>query len=73
MEKYFEAQHSYDAKHISEAFGLEYFHANSMEQVERQMEEFYQYDANGRPKLLEIHTQGDLNPAKLEDFFNAMK
>ena len=46
---------------------------NSMEQVERQMEEFYQYNENGRPKLLEIHTQGDLNPAKLEDFFNAMK
>jgi 2-succinyl-5-enolpyruvyl-6-hydroxy-3-cyclohexene-1-carboxylate synthase len=73
LEKYFEAQHNYDAKHISEAFGLVYYQANSMEQVESQMEEFYQYDANGRPKLLEIHTKGDLNPEKLEDFFNAMK
>lgn len=73
LEKYFEAQHTYDAKHLSEAFGLGYYFADSIEKIESQMEEFYTYEENGRPKLLEINTPGNLNPEKLEEFFKALK
>lgn len=73
LEKYFEAQHTYDAKHLSEAFGLIYFQADSIEKVEDLMEEFYSYDENGKPKLIEINTPGNLNPEKLEKFFQSLR
>lgn len=71
--KYFEAQHTYNAKDISAAFNLEYFHADTTKILEQQLQEFFSYTENGRPKLLEITTPGDLNPCKLEEFFSALK
>lgn len=73
LEKYFEAQHRYNAKDISKTFDLLYYFADSSQSIEDQMEDFYLYEQDGRPKLIEIKTEGDLNPLKLEEFFNAMK
>lgn len=73
LEKYFEAKHDYDARHLSKAFGIDYFTAQSIEEIENQMEVFYSYEENGRPKLLEITTPGELNHIKLEEFFEALK
>lgn len=73
LEKYFEAQHSFDAEHISKAFGLEYLLANSVEEIENQMESFYSFNETGVPKILEIKTPGSINANELEEFFRAMK
>jgi len=72
LEKYFEAQHKYTAEHISKAFKLDYFFAESILEIENQMSDFYSFEEQGRPKLLEIKTPGDLNHKKLEDFFQAL-
>jgi 2-succinyl-5-enolpyruvyl-6-hydroxy-3-cyclohexene-1-carboxylate synthase len=72
LEKYFEAQHEYTAEHISKAFKLDYFFAESILEIENQMADFYSFEEQGRPKLLEIKTPGDLNHKKLEDFFQAL-
>jgi 2-succinyl-5-enolpyruvyl-6-hydroxy-3-cyclohexene-1-carboxylate synthase len=73
LEKYFEAKHSIDAASISKAFNLEYFFADSTQLIEDQMEAFFSYNENGRPKLLEINTTAIDNHNKLEEFFQWMK
>lgn len=73
LEKYFEAQHDYDAEHLCKAFGLEYLVADSIERIENQMEKFYSVEEDGRPKLLEIKTPGDINHLKLEEFFQSLR
>lgn len=73
LEKYFEAQHDYDAEHLCKAFGLEYLVADSNERIENQMEKFYSVEEDGRPKLLEIKTPGDINHLKLEEFFQSLR
>lgn len=73
LEKYFEAQHDYNAEHLCKAFGLEYLFADSIDKIENQMESFYSVEVNGRPKLLEIKTPGDINHLKLEEFFQTLR
>ena len=45
----------------------------SIEEIENQMEAFYTYEENGRPKLMEIFTPSDLNHIVLDDFFEKTK
>lgn len=73
LEKYFEAKHTYNAKDLSKTFDIEYLSANNYQEIEDQMESFYQFTENGRPKLLEINTPAEINHLKLEEFFQALK
>jgi 2-succinyl-5-enolpyruvyl-6-hydroxy-3-cyclohexene-1-carboxylate synthase len=72
-EQYFEARHNHDAEHIAKAFDIHYFSAESVEQIQGLMADFYVYEEGGRPKLLEIRTPEDKNHLMLEEFFKAVK
>ncbi len=73
LSKYFVAEQTFSAEYICKAFNVDYFQANSIEEIENQMEAFYTYEENGRPKLMEIFTPSDLNHKILEDFFEKTK
>ncbi|MEN9999904.1 MAG: 2-succinyl-5-enolpyruvyl-6-hydroxy-3-cyclohexene-carboxylic-acid synthase [Bacteroidota bacterium] len=73
LNKYFEAQHSQDAKLLSEAFGVRYYSAESMEEIESLMLDFYTIEDGGKAKLLEIKTPGDSNHLQLDAFFQELK
>jgi 2-succinyl-5-enolpyruvyl-6-hydroxy-3-cyclohexene-1-carboxylate synthase len=58
-----------DASGICKAYDLAYFSASSLVEIEQQMEVFYSFEENGRPKLMEIHTQDIENEKLLARFF----
>ncbi|MEJ6492698.1 MAG: 2-succinyl-5-enolpyruvyl-6-hydroxy-3-cyclohexene-1-carboxylic-acid synthase [Flavobacteriales bacterium] len=71
--KYFVAEHQHSAEHICKAFEMEYFSARNTEELHGHMEAFYQHEADGRPKLMEIFTDTELNPEVLHSYFTALK
>ncbi len=73
LEEYFEAEHSYEARSLAEAFNVEYYQANTLVGIEEVMQDFYSYDPLGRAKLLEIKTPRDKNATVLMDFFKQCK
>jgi 2-succinyl-5-enolpyruvyl-6-hydroxy-3-cyclohexene-1-carboxylate synthase len=73
LDHYFVAEHNYSAEYICKAFGIEYMKANSIEDIEEQMEEFYQINEDGRPILMEIFTPSDINHLLLQDYFAELK
>ncbi|MCT4561833.1 MAG: 2-succinyl-5-enolpyruvyl-6-hydroxy-3-cyclohexene-1-carboxylic-acid synthase [Crocinitomicaceae bacterium] len=72
LNDYFFAQHQHNAKGICESYHLEYFTANSIESLEDRMQDFWIYEENGRPKLLEIDTTSVENENFLKAFFPAV-
>ena len=69
QEKYFVAPHGFSAEKLCEAFKLDYFKADSILDIESQMEAFYTFEEKGRAKVMEVFT-GDINNAQfLDDFF----
>ena len=70
---YFVTENKYEAKHLCENFSIEYFSANSIEDLESLFAEFYEYNESGRPKLLEINTTNQNNHKILNDYFEIMK
>lgn len=73
LDNYFVAKHIFTAEHICKAFNVDYFSANSIDEIENQMSEFYERKANSRPKLMEIFTPSESNHKELELFFEKMK
>ncbi len=73
LEKYFEAKHDQNAEQICKAFNIDYFSATNKEAIESQMSDFYSFEENGRPKLIEIFTPSDINHLQLDAFFKAIK
>ncbi len=73
QEHYFEAKHSTNAQLLCETFGVTYYQANSIEDIENQMVDFYTMGANNRPKLMEITTSQAANHVILNDYFEAIK
>lgn len=69
---YFEAKHSFNAKHLAKAFNVEYMSVSSEEELLECMEEFYTYDKKGPVKLLEIHTSHIENHLVLDNYFEAI-
>ncbi len=73
LENYFVAQHSFSAEYICKAFNVDYCQAKSIEEIEHQMDSFFDNPSVGRPKLIEIFTPGSTNHEALEEFFEKMK
>ena len=69
QEQVFVAPHSYSAEYICKAFNLSYFKADSIQDIESQMEDFYTYEEGGRPKVMEINTSSVNNEGYLKSFF----
>ena len=73
FKKYFVAEHQHSAEHICKAFEMEYFSARNTEELDGHMEAFYQHEEDGRPKLMEIFTDTEVNPEVLKGYFLNLK
>ncbi len=71
FEKFFETVHDLNAKPMCELYDFEYHKANSEEDIQNTMKDFF--SASGKPKLLEIFTPRKLNDEVLLEYFNFMK
>ena len=71
FEKYFETIHNLKAKPICDLYGFDYLKANSEEDIQNTMKNFFSKSA--KPKLLEIFTPRKLNDEVLLEYFNFMK
>lgn len=70
---FFEAQHQQEAADICNAFGVNYRRVDSVVKLEAEMLDFYSFEKNGRPKLMEVVTPGESNDEYLSAFFQAIK
>lgn len=66
---YFVAQQQFSAEGICSTFGVEYFSAKSMSEMEAQFEDFYKKDSDERLKLMEIDTSMVENSQVLKQYF----
>lgn len=71
--KYFVAEHSFSAKSICEAFNVNYFEAHSMEEIDGQLDVFYDMLPNNRPAVMEVFTDNESSSSVLADYFKAIK
>lgn len=71
FDKYFETVHDLTAKPVCELYNFEYYQADSTEDIQKNMQEFF--SKSDRPKLLEINTPRKLNDKVLLEYFNFMK
>lgn len=69
---YFEAKHSFNASHLAQTYGVDYFEAKSENELLDQMHDFYTYNADGGIKLIEIHTESIENHLILDHYFAAL-
>jgi 2-succinyl-5-enolpyruvyl-6-hydroxy-3-cyclohexene-1-carboxylate synthase len=72
-DEFFVAKHSFSAKSICEAFNVNYYAANSMEEIDQQLDQFYAIQTNDRPAVIEIFTDGELSGKTLTDYFKKTK
>jgi 2-succinyl-5-enolpyruvyl-6-hydroxy-3-cyclohexene-1-carboxylate synthase len=72
-EKYFVAKHEHSAEHICKAFNIDYLKVENEEDLTQNMESFYTYTETGRPKLMEIFTDSDVNDGVLSRYFEGLK
>lgn len=57
-------------KGICEAYDVNYYHANSLHEIEDIAEQFFSIEKNNRPSILEISTQDANNAKVLESYFH---
>ncbi|PHR47336.1 MAG: 2-succinyl-5-enolpyruvyl-6-hydroxy-3-cyclohexene-1-carboxylic-acid synthase [Fluviicola sp.] len=72
-EKYFVANQSFSAKSICEAFEVNYMCASSMDEIDSQLNSFFEIQSNERPVLMEIFTPREKNDEVLKDYFKKIK
>ena len=72
-DEFFVAKHSFSAKSICEAFNVNYFAANSMQEIDEQLDKFFEIQSNDRPAVIEIFTDGDLSGKILLDYLEKTK
>ena len=70
LSDFFVYNHGFSAENICKAFGIDYFKADSIDDIEKQWELFYQYEENGSPALMEIFTPQDENDKVLKAYFS---
>jgi 2-succinyl-5-enolpyruvyl-6-hydroxy-3-cyclohexene-1-carboxylate synthase len=70
---YFVAEQGRKANLICETFDVEYFSAETSEELLAHMDEFWTYEEKGRPKLMEVMTNSVENEKDLERFFDFIK
>ena len=73
LDDFFVFQNTFDAKHICSAFGISHYSARSVQEIEEQMEDFYTYEKQGKPKLMEILTSNQKNEVELDAFFKKIR
>jgi len=69
----FVAEHSFRAEYICKGFDVEYTAVASQDELSVALPEFWKVAANGRAKVMEIHTQKINNSAILQGYFQKLK
>lgn len=69
--KIFVAEQELSTQDIAKTYQLEYFHAFSQSDLDKQLDSFFSESTNGKPKLLEINTMNEQNSAVLEAYFKS--
>ena len=72
LNDFFVFNHGYSAEYICKAFGVHYYAAKSVMDIDQQMEDFYAFSSNNKPKLMEIFTDSSLNDSVLKQYFAAL-
>ena len=72
-DEFFVAQHSFTASSICDAFTINYKSANSLGDIEEQLQSFFEVQDNERPVLMEIFTDGKVSGATLNKYLEAVK
>lgn len=72
-DEFFVAKHNFSAQSICAAFNVNYYAANSMEEIDNQLDAFYAIQSNDRPAVIEIFTDGELSSKVLADYFEKTK
>ncbi|MEX2484582.1 MAG: 2-succinyl-5-enolpyruvyl-6-hydroxy-3-cyclohexene-1-carboxylic-acid synthase [Brumimicrobium sp.] len=72
-DKFFVTKQGFSAKSICEAFNINYMVANSLEEIDNQLQSFYQYQKNDRPVVMEIFTPIEENDIALKEYFEKIK
>jgi 2-succinyl-5-enolpyruvyl-6-hydroxy-3-cyclohexene-1-carboxylate synthase len=70
---FFVYPNNFSAEYICKAFDIHYLKANSIAEIDEQMHQFYTYEPDQRPKLMEIFTTDSLNEIILKDYFSYIK
>lgn len=73
LDDHFVAKQDFSAKYICKAFNINYVAAESIDELNDKLPEFYNHQENSRPALMEIFTPHELNDKVLKDYFNAIK
>ncbi|WP_103725882.1 2-succinyl-5-enolpyruvyl-6-hydroxy-3-cyclohexene-1-carboxylic-acid synthase [Flavobacterium croceum] len=68
---YFETQHTLTAEYLAKMYGLDYFSAQNLEDLQQTLPYFF--ENNDAPKILEIITPTTINDEVLLHFFEAMR
>lgn len=72
-DEFFVAKHDFSAKSICEAFNVNYYTASTMEEIDQQLDKFYEIQNNDRPAVMEIHTDGNESGQVLRDYLEKTK
>ncbi|WP_146194136.1 2-succinyl-5-enolpyruvyl-6-hydroxy-3-cyclohexene-1-carboxylic-acid synthase [Brumimicrobium oceani] len=72
-DEFFVAKHSFSAKSIAEAFNVNYYAANSMLEIDSQLDVFMEIQDNDRPAIMEVFTDGDESGKILLDYLEKTK
>ena len=71
--KIFVAEQELSAKDVAKTYGMDYFQATSLQDLDEQLGAFFGESTNGKPKLLEINTMQEENSAVLEAYFKSFR
>lgn len=72
-DQFFVTNQSFSAKSICEAFAVNYMSANSIEEIDNQLNKFFEIQSNDRPVVMEIFTPREKNDQVLKDYFDKIK
>ncbi len=72
LEAFYETKHLEKTEGFAKTFGLEYFHACSMKELEKNLTNFFDENLK-KPALLEILTHRKKSPEMLKNYFSFLK
>ena len=72
-DEYFVTKQSFSAKSICETFNINYFKASSIEEIDEQLDTFYDILPNNRPAVMEIFTSSEESSEILDRYFKMIR
>ncbi len=72
LETYFETKQNLNAEHIAKTFNIVYYFAEEEKKLKEIVTKFFQSQANQRPAILEIKTDGEVSAAVFRDYYKSL-